>query len=108
MSRRQYRFWAGERGEGQQDCVRTPGLDVHGHDRLGGDLGLGRFLLLVGSQAFLADLGGLGVLLLFAAEQVDVVLIGGRGLGRGGVDGGLGGLGGVGGECGAHGWRFVG
>lgn len=76
---------------------RTPGLDVEGDDRLGGDLGLVLLLLAVLGQALLADADGLGVLLLVvAAEEVDVLillLLSGGGLG--GVDGDLGDLGAV-------------
>ena len=53
----------------------TPGLDLHGDDRLRRDLGLGLLLLLVLSQALLADPGRLLVLLLVvAAKEVDVLL----------------------------------
>jgi hypothetical protein len=63
---------------------RTPGLDVQYDYRLRGDLGLALFLLAVLSQTLLADAGGLSILLLVAAEQVDivVVLLSSRGLGR--------------------------
>ena len=55
---------------------RTPGLDVEGDDRLGGDLGLGLLLLAVLGQALLADAGGLGILLLVvAAEEIDVLVL---------------------------------
>lgn len=68
----------------------TPGLDVHGDDRLGSNLGLGLLLLAVLGQALLTDAGGLGVLLLVvAAEEVDVVVLL-RGRGLGGVQGDLG------------------
>ena len=89
---------------------RTPGLDVNGDDRLGGGLGLVLLLLLVLGKALLADTGGLRILLLLvAAEQIDViiVLLGSGGLGGvhgelsglGAVDGvGLGGIAGEGGE----------
>jgi len=76
---------------------RTPGLDVEGDNRLGGDLGLVLLLLAVLGQALLADADGLGVLLLVvAAEEVDILvllLLSGGGLG--GVDGDLGDLGAV-------------
>lgn len=64
--------------------ARTPGLDIHDNDGLGSSLGLGSLLLLVGSQALLADTGSLGILLVVVtAEQVDVVilLVGGGRLG---------------------------
>lgn len=67
----------------------TPGLDVEGDNRLGGRLGLGLLLLAVLGQALLADAGRLGVFFLVAAEQIDVVIVGGVGA----VDGvGLGGV----------------
>lgn len=77
----------------------TPGLDVEGHDGLGSDLGLGSLLLTVGSEALLANAFSLGILLLVAAEQVDVVVVVvTTGLLRslGGVDRHLGDLGAVG------------
>ena len=77
--------------------ARTPGLDVHRDDRLGGDLGLEVLLGAVGGQALLADADGLGVLLLVvAAEEVDVlVLLLLRRGSLGGVQGNLGDLGAV-------------
>lgn len=85
--------WQGDHRRGRP---LTPGLDVHGDDRLGSGLGaLGLLLLLVLSQALLADPGGLLVLLLVvAAEEVDVLLRVGV-LSR--VDGHLAGIGAVGG-----------
>lgn len=82
---------------GKNQRARTPGLDVEGDNRLGGDLGLGILLGAVGGQALLADADGLGVLLLVvAAEEVDVlVLLLLRGGGLGGVQGDLGDLGAV-------------
>lgn len=61
----------------------TPGLDVQGHDRLGDRLGLVLLLLLVLSQALLAEGRSLGILLLVvAAKQIDIVVVlGSRGLG---------------------------
>lgn len=54
----------------------TPGLHVHGDDRLGNGLGLGSLLLLVGSKTLLTDAGSLGILLLVVgAEQVDIVVV---------------------------------
>lgn len=86
----------------------TPRLDIHSNNRLGGDLRLGRLLLLVGSKTLLTDSDGLGVLLLVAAEQVDIVILLLSGRRLGGVQGDLGdigsvdgvGLGGVTGEGG--------
>lgn len=82
----------------------TPGLDIHGDDGLGSDLGLGSLLLAVGSKALLTDAGSLSVLFLIVrAEKVDILLLllasSLRGLG--GVDGDLGDIravGGVGGR----------
>ena len=78
----------------------TPGLDVHGDDGLGSDLGLGSLLLGVGLETLLTDLGSLSVLLLVvAAEQVDIIIILLSLLGSlGGVDGELALLGAVGRE----------
>ncbi|KAI6770401.1 hypothetical protein HG530_005030 [Fusarium avenaceum] len=76
-------------------------LDVKGDDGLGNSLGLVLLLLAVLSKTLLADADSLGVLLLVvAAEQVDVVIVASlslllRGLGR--VDGHLSGLRAVGG-----------
>lgn len=68
----------------------TPGLDLHGDNGLRGGLGLVLLLLLVLSQALLADPGRLLILLLvIAAEEVDVLLRLGV---LGGVDGQLLGL----------------
>lgn len=77
---------------------RTPRLDIHSDNRLGGGLCLSLLLLAVLSQTLLADTGSLGVLLLVivAAEQVDVVVVT-LGLGRlGRVQSHLGDLGAVG------------
>lgn len=81
----------------------TPGLDIHGDDGLGSDLGLGSLLLAVGSETLLTDTGSLSILLLIVgAEKVDILLLLGGSLGGlGGVDGDLGDLravGGVGGR----------
>lgn len=74
-------------------CVkRTPGLDVHGDNRLGNGLRLGLLLLLVGLQTLLTDSGSLGVILLVATEQVDIIIIIGLLLSLGWVDGQLRGL----------------
>lgn len=80
-----------------EEGKRTPGLDFQGHHGLGDGLGLGRLLLVVGRKALLTDPGGLGILLLVvAAEQVDVVVvIAGLLLSLGGVDGHVRGLGAV-------------
>jgi hypothetical protein len=74
--------------------VLTPRLDVKSDDGLGDGLGLGLLLLLVLGKSLLADAGSLLVLLLVAAEQVDIVVITTLSLLRGlsGVDGHLGGL----------------
>jgi hypothetical protein len=72
------------------EARRTPRLDVQSDNGLGGGLRtLGLLLLAVLLETLLADLGSLLVLLLVvAAEQVDIVvlLLGRRGLG--GVQGG--------------------
>lgn len=73
---------------------RTPGLDVHGDNGLGGRLRLGLLLLPVLSQALLTDASGLGILLLVTAKEVDIIvilLLGGGG-GLGGVQSNLGDL----------------
>jgi hypothetical protein len=79
--------------------VRTPGLDVHGDNGLGGGLDLAGLLLVVLGQTLSLQLLSLGVLLLVvAAEQIDIIVIllsGGGCLGR--VDGKLRLLGAVGG-----------
>jgi hypothetical protein len=79
----------------------TPGLNVHGDDRLGSRLYLAGLLLVVLGKTLSLDLLGLGILLLVAAaEKVDIIvillslLLGGLG----GVDGELAGLRAVGGE----------
>lgn len=71
---------------------RTPRLNIHGDDRLGGDLGLVLLLLAVLGQTLLTDTGSLGILLLVVrAEQVDIIVVLGGG-GLGGVQGDLGDL----------------
>lgn len=75
----------------------TPRLHVHGHNGLGGRLGLALLLLAVLSQALLTDTRSLSILLLIVrAEQVNILVVISGGLGGlGGVDGHLGGLGAV-------------
>lgn len=54
----------------------TPGLHVHGDDRLGNGLGLGSLLLFVSSKTLLTDADSLGILLLVVrAEQVDIIVV---------------------------------
>jgi hypothetical protein len=72
----------------------TPGLNIHGDDGLGSRLNLALLLLAVLSQALLTDTLGLGVLLLVAAEEIDIlILLGGRVGGLGWVEGDGGDLG---------------
>jgi hypothetical protein len=82
-----------------QAVVRTPGLDVHSDNGLGGGLRLAGLLLVVLGQTLSLQLLSLGVLLLVVAtEQIDfiVIILGGGGcFGR--VDRKLGLLGAVGG-----------
>lgn len=74
--------------------VLTPRLDVKSNEGLGDGLGLGLLLLPVLGKALLADAGSLLILLLVAAEQVDIIVITTLSLLRGGsgVDGHLGSL----------------
>lgn len=76
---------------------RTPRLDIHSDDGLGGGLCLSLLLLAVLCQTLLAELGSIGILLLIvvAAEQVDIVVILLSSRGLGGVDCDLGDLGSV-------------
>lgn len=76
-----------------KDWRRTPRLDVHGDDGLGGRLDDALLLLAVLSQALLSDPDGLRVLLLVVTtEEIDIVVILVRGSG---VYGNLAGLGAV-------------
>jgi len=79
----------------------TPGLDVHGDDRLGSGLRLASLLCGVLLEALLADTGVLGILLLIVGTEkvnIIIVIVLGVGGGLGGVDGELSGLGTVGSE----------
>jgi hypothetical protein len=79
----------------------TPGLNVHGDDRLGSGLHLAGLLCGVLLEALLTDTGVLGILLLVVGtEEVNIIIVivlsvGG---GLGGVDGELSRLGTVGSE----------
>ena len=86
--------------EKQNAVKHTPGLDVHGDDRLGSRLYLAGLLLVVLGKTLSLDLLGLGILLLVAAaEKVDLVVVLSLLLGSlGGVDSEVAGLRAVGGE----------
>lgn len=78
--------------------VLTPGLDVHGDNRLGSGLRLASLLCGVLLEALLTDTGVLSILLLVVrAEEVNIVIVLLLSVGSslGGVDGELSGLGAV-------------